>query len=96
MSKVQLPPQFQHHPECAAGVVTIDQAIVMIERGMLTHEGARYLFPPKVWSLLPKKLEFDTVGPFAHREINNSRSISRNRRFHFDWLLRRCRRDRTA
>jgi hypothetical protein len=94
MTKVQLPPQFQSHPECAAGIVTIDQAIVMIERGMLTHDGARYLFPPKVWILLPQKPELDNTEPLAEGENNDSRSISRKRRSYFGWLFCRCRHDR--
>lgn len=53
-SQVQLPPTPTKHPENAAGSITIDQAIFMIKAGMLSLEGAYYLFPPYVWPLLPK------------------------------------------
>jgi hypothetical protein len=52
--QVQLPPHFQPHPENAAAIVTIEQAVFMIKADMLTLEGAYYLFPPYVWPLLPK------------------------------------------
>lgn len=54
MTQAQLPPQFQSHPECAAGAITLDQAAMMIERGWLTHDGAHFLLPPRAWDLLPK------------------------------------------
>jgi hypothetical protein len=53
MNTVQLP-NFKNHPECAAGAITLDQAAMMIERGWLTHDGARFLLPPRAWALLPK------------------------------------------
>jgi hypothetical protein len=94
MTKVQLPPQFQSHPECAAGIVTIDQAIVMIERGMLTHDGARYLFPPKVWNLLPQQLELDNTEPLAQGRNHDFQPVSRKRNFGLGWLLHRSGHDR--
>jgi hypothetical protein len=54
MTQAQLPPRFQSHPECAAGSITLDQAAMMIERGWLTHDVARFLLPPRAWALLPK------------------------------------------
>jgi hypothetical protein len=56
MTQVQLPPRFQSHPEVAAGAITLDQAAMMIRRGWLTHDGARFLLPPRAWALLPKPL----------------------------------------
>ncbi|HEY9826768.1 MAG TPA: hypothetical protein V6D19_15105 [Stenomitos sp.] len=53
MCELQLP-QFQSHPECAAGLITVDQAIALIQRGWLTLEGAQYLLPPRAWVLLPQ------------------------------------------
>ena len=52
--QVQLPPDFQLHPENAVGVITIDQVIEMMKLGYLTFEGACYLLPPRAWLLLPK------------------------------------------
>jgi hypothetical protein len=52
--QAQLPPRFQPHPECAAGVLTLDQAAMMIWMGWLTHEGAQFVFPPSAWPLLPQ------------------------------------------
>ncbi|MGB8699118.1 MAG: hypothetical protein WCD18_06860 [Thermosynechococcaceae cyanobacterium] len=54
MTQVQLPPCFPSHPEVAAGVITLDQAAMMIRCGWLTYEGACYLLPPSAWLLLPK------------------------------------------
>ncbi len=54
MTQVQLPPKFQPHPEVAAGAITLDQAVMLMERGWLTYEGACYLLPPRAWPLLPK------------------------------------------
>lgn len=54
MTQAQLPPRFQSHPEVAAGAITLDQAAMMIERGWLNHDGARFLLPPRAWPLLPK------------------------------------------
>ncbi len=54
--QAKLPPHFQPHPENAAGIVTLDQAIFMVKNEMLSLEGAYYLFPPYVWPLLPKPL----------------------------------------
>jgi hypothetical protein len=92
MTQVQLPPQFQSHPECAAGIVTIDQAIEMINRGWLTYEGARWMFPPKVWVLLPQEPGLDKTELF--RENHDSRPLPRKRRFGFGWLLDRSHSDR--
>ena len=52
--QVKLPPHFQPHPENAAGIVTLEQAIFMIKADMLSLEGAYYLLPPHAWPLLPK------------------------------------------
>jgi hypothetical protein len=54
MTQVKLPPRFQSHPECAAGAITLDQAAMMIRRGWLTHDDARFLLPPRAWPLLPQ------------------------------------------
>jgi hypothetical protein len=54
MTQVQLPPKFTAHPEVAAGIITLDQALMMIESRNLTYEGACYLLPPSAWSLLPQ------------------------------------------
>jgi hypothetical protein len=53
MTPVQLLPKFQPHPEGAAGAITLDQAVMMIHRGWLTHKGACYLLPPRAWPYLP-------------------------------------------
>jgi hypothetical protein len=60
MTRVELPPQFQPHPECAAGVITIDQAVMMIHLGWLTSEGARWMFPPIAWCLFQKNFSLMT------------------------------------
>ena len=52
--QVQLPPKFQQHPELATGIITLENALVLIQEGWLTYEGACYLLPPSAWSLLPK------------------------------------------
>jgi hypothetical protein len=52
--QVKLPPKFQPHPECAAGILTLDQAAMMIRMGWLTHEGAQFVLPPRAWPLLPQ------------------------------------------
>jgi hypothetical protein len=52
--QVQLPPKFQPHPECAAGILTLEQAAMMIRMGWLTHEGAQFVLPPYAWPLLPQ------------------------------------------
>jgi hypothetical protein len=56
-SQAKLPPYFQPHPENAAGIVTLDQAMFMIENNMLSLEGAYYLLPPHAWPMLPKPVE---------------------------------------
>jgi hypothetical protein len=53
MQTIQLP-QFKSHPECAVGVMTLDDAWLLITQGNLTIEGAKYLFPEKAWDFLPK------------------------------------------
>lgn len=53
MQTIQLP-RFQSHPECSVGVMTLDDAWLLITQGNLTIEGAKYLFPKKAWDLLPK------------------------------------------
>jgi hypothetical protein len=77
MHQVQLPPKFQPHPECAAGIITIDQAIFMIKNGWLTLDGAYFLLPPKTWFMLPKPKPL-------------SKSIKRRR--WFGWSLKKLRR----
>jgi hypothetical protein len=57
MTQVQLPPRFQSHPEVAAGAITLDQAAMMIRRGWLTNEGARFLLPPRAWPYLPQPVQ---------------------------------------
>jgi hypothetical protein len=54
MTQVQLPPKFQPHPECAAGILTLEQAAMMIRKGWLTHEGAQFVLPLSAWPLLPQ------------------------------------------
>jgi hypothetical protein len=58
MDTLQLP-KFQNHPECAVGVMTLENAKFLIDRGWLTIEGAQMIFPVKAWPLLPK---FAPVG----------------------------------
>lgn len=47
-------PNFKNHPECATALMTLEDAKFLINRGWLTIEGARLIFPVKSWSLLPK------------------------------------------
>jgi hypothetical protein len=54
MTQVQLPPKFTAHPEVASGAITLDQAVMMIERGWLTYEGGCYLLPARAWPYLPQ------------------------------------------
>jgi hypothetical protein len=54
MSTIQLP-QFQSSPENSVGLMTLDDAWLLITKGWLTVEGAQYLFPEKAWDLLPQK-----------------------------------------
>jgi hypothetical protein len=53
MDTLQLP-NFKNHPECAIGLMTLETAKFLIDRGCLTIEGARFIFPVKAWPLLPK------------------------------------------
>ncbi len=53
MNPIQLP-QFQSHPECSVGVMTLDDAWLLITQGWLTIEGAQYLFPKEAWNFLPQ------------------------------------------
>jgi hypothetical protein len=90
MTQVQLQPQFTTHPECATGVITLEIAETMIQRGMLTHEGARYLFPPKAWALLPKEeLELNPTELSAG-EHHDSQSVSHRCLAAIGRLFRRC------
>lgn len=50
---------FKNHPECATGLMTLEDAKFLIDRGWLTIEGAKMIFPVKAWHLLPK---FAPVG----------------------------------
>jgi hypothetical protein len=47
-------PNFTNHPECATALITLEDAKQLIDRGWLTIEGARMIFPVKAWPLLPK------------------------------------------
>lgn len=69
MNEVKLP-QFKAHPECAAGLITVDQVLALLECGWLTIEGACYILPPQAWCLLPQPLP-------SHIEI--PQDISRRR-----------------
>ncbi len=53
MPQLQLP-QFQPHPECAAALLTLEQAIALIQSGHLSLAAARGLFP-QAQALLPQK-----------------------------------------
>ncbi|MBW4554121.1 MAG: hypothetical protein KME35_23910 [Aphanocapsa sp. GSE-SYN-MK-11-07L] len=52
MSQLQLP-QFQPHPECAAALLTLDQAIALVKSGHLSIACAQWLFP-HAKALLPQ------------------------------------------
>ena len=56
-------PQFKSHPECAAAILTIDQAIALIKSGDLSIAGAQKLFPHAIALLPQSKLgaNFDEV-----------------------------------
>jgi hypothetical protein len=45
---------FKNHPECSVGLMTLETAKFLIDRGCLTIEGARFIFPIKAWPLLPQ------------------------------------------
>lgn len=49
MTSIQLP-QFQPHPECAAGIITSEDVRLLISLGWLTPEGAQYLLPKGHWT----------------------------------------------
>ena len=53
MNTVQLP-NFKNHPEQATALMTIKDARHFINRGWLTIEAARHIFPERVWYLLPQ------------------------------------------
>jgi hypothetical protein len=53
MNTLQLP-NFKNHPECATALITIKDARHFINRGWLTIEAARHIFPERVWHLLPQ------------------------------------------
>jgi hypothetical protein len=80
MNTLQLP-NFKNHPECAAGAITLDQAAMMIRRGWLTHDGARFLLPPRAWALLPKPAQAVRVqrgGWMQHlRNVRSSLEVLR-------------------
>ena len=67
--QVQLPPKFQQHPELATGIITLENALVLIQEGWLTYEGACYLLPPSAWSLLPK-------APASRGRAKNSEMVT--------------------
>ncbi len=48
MTQLQLP-RFQSHPECTAGVITMEDVRLLISLGWLTCEGAQYLLPKGAW-----------------------------------------------
>jgi hypothetical protein len=52
--QVQLPPYFQPHPENAVVLLTIDQASMMVKQNIMPFDTACYLFPPRLWQLLPQ------------------------------------------
>ncbi|MGB8701868.1 MAG: hypothetical protein WCD18_20830 [Thermosynechococcaceae cyanobacterium] len=51
MSQLQLA-RFQPHPECASGLMTLDDARFLLSQGWLTIEGARYMLPKVDWERL--------------------------------------------
>jgi hypothetical protein len=51
MARLQLA-KFPSHPECAIGIMTLEDAKFLIAQGWLTVEGAQYLLPEKSWDLL--------------------------------------------
>ena len=53
MNTIQLP-NFKNHPEHATALMTIKDAKNFINRGWLTIEAARHIFPKRVWHLLPQ------------------------------------------
>ena len=53
MNTLQLP-NFKNHPEHATALMTIKDARHFINRGWLTIEAARQIFPERVWHLLPQ------------------------------------------
>jgi hypothetical protein len=53
MTTLQLP-NFKNDPKCATALMTIKDARHFINRGWLTIEAARYIFPERVWYLLPQ------------------------------------------
>lgn len=66
MDTLQLP-NFKNHPECAIGLMTLETAKFLIDRGCLTIEGARLIFPVKAWPLLPK---FAPVGQVLNAHVS--------------------------
>jgi hypothetical protein len=51
MASIQLP-KFTAHPECAAGLITFEDAQFLMMQGWLTLEGAQYLLPRGAWQQL--------------------------------------------
>jgi hypothetical protein len=52
MQQLQLP-KFQPHPECATALLTLDQAIALLQSGDLSITAAQWLFP-QAQALLPQ------------------------------------------
>jgi hypothetical protein len=75
MTQVQLPPKFQPHPEVAAGAITLDQAIMLIEWGWLSYEGACYVLPPRAWALLPQPKPAQVTQPKRWRWMQRLRNV---------------------
>jgi hypothetical protein len=73
MNPIQLP-QFQSHPECSVGVMTLDDAWLLITQGWLTLEGAQYLFPKEAWEFLPQS---KPLLPHAKSALSHAKRRSR-------------------
>lgn len=48
----ELPPPFTNHPENAVGILNVEQANFLIERGYLTEDGARFILPVRCWEFI--------------------------------------------
>jgi hypothetical protein len=79
MNPVQLP-QFHTRPECSVGVMTLDDAWLLITQGWLTIEGAQYLFPKEAWEFLPQSKPLlpcaKSTFPRAKRRPRVSRAVA--------------------
>jgi hypothetical protein len=61
MARLQLA-KFSSHPECAIGIMTLEDAKYLIIQGWLTVEGAKYLLPRNSWDLLVPWLQQDKAA----------------------------------